>query len=318
MTPSWRRVTPFTWFWNRCPDLNDIPQKQNTESFLRLQRAKVQVYWTARWFQIAQIGLTVVFPVVATVGVASFYPNLKSVTAALSLLIAVVDTWWLDRAQRQLLKVAAKISERYDCDLLQLKWNSFAAGKPVDAEVVADYARRNNSTKGLHDWYPPVAGIAPLWIGRIVCQRANLFYDSALRRHWATILLWVTSVVVVGIFAAAWTEHFTLDLLVTTLAAPATPVLIWMIRESFRQRDAAEANETIKGEAEALIAQLKNATADEDFCTIRSREFQDGIYARRAANPMVIPLLYRLRRARMENQMNEGAKELLDQLGYST
>ena len=41
--------------------------------------------------------------------------------------------------------------------------------------------------------------------------------------------------------------------------------------------DAAEANETIKNEAESLIAHLKSGTVDEDFCTTRSREFQDGI-----------------------------------------
>ena len=170
---------------------------------------------------------------VATVLVASFFPDLKPVSAALSLLIAVLDTWWLDRAQRQLLKTAAKISERYDCDLLQLKWNNFAVGKPADAEVIADYERRNGSNKGLIDWYPPIAGLAPLWIGRIVCQRANLFYDLALRRQWAKILLWVTSIVIIGILVTAWMEHFTLDVLVTTLVAPATPALIWMIRKYF-------------------------------------------------------------------------------------
>lgn len=119
-----------------------------------------------------------------------------------------------------------------------------------------------------------------------------------------------------AILVIGWTEHFTLDVLVTTLAAPATPALIWMIREAFRQRDAADANETIKDEADLLFSQLKTAAADEAICTALSREFQDGIYARRAANPMVIPFLYSIRRSTMEVQMNEGAAELLGQLGF--
>lgn len=146
--------------------MNDIPERQNTEPLLRLQRAKVQVYDVARRYQLAQIILTVVLPVLGAI-TAIKYPQTSPPIAGIALLIAVLDALWLDRAQRQLLKTAAKISERFDCELLRLNWNKFTAGKPLDGEIITGYAQANKKgNQGLIDWYPIVVGAAPLWIGK--------------------------------------------------------------------------------------------------------------------------------------------------------
>jgi hypothetical protein len=54
----------------------------------------------------------------------------------------------------------------------------------------------------------------------------------------------------------------------------AAPVLIWAIRENFRQSDAADAIEFIKGEAEALFDRAKAGLCADAECEQRSREFQ--------------------------------------------
>jgi SMODS-associating 4TM effector domain len=117
-------------------------------------------------------------------------------------------------------------------------------------------------------------------------------------------------------FSALATDLKVVDL--ATVLTPAAPVLIWALRENFRQRDAAEANEFLKREAENLFERAKTGQCDEVECGSRSREFQDGIYGRRAANPLIFPFIYAHMRTEMETRMNAGADELLKDLGIVT
>jgi hypothetical protein len=94
-------------------------------------------------------------------------------------------------------------------------------------------------------------------------------------------------------------------------ATTAAPALIWAVREQFRQSDAADAVETLKSEAEKILDQTKTGLCDEAECERRSREFQDAIFGRRVANPLILPLIYRLMRPELEQQMEAGAEAML-------
>lgn len=48
-------------------------------------------------------------------------------------------------------------------------------------------------------------------------------------------------------------------------------------------------------------------------CERRSREFQDGVFGRRTANPRRLPLIYRFMRPELEQQKEAGADALLKQ-----
>ena len=102
---------------------------------------------------------------------------------------------------------------------------------------------------------------------------------------------------------------------VTTILAPAAPVLIWALRENFRQRDVAEATQIVKSEAETLFESVKAGLCDEAACALKSRELQDAIYRRRSTSPLIFPLIYRSQRTEMEVQMNAGAQALIKSLG---
>ena len=70
------------------------------------------------------------------------YPETRQYVAAISLIIAVLDTAWLDRWQRGKLKTSAKISEQFDCELLEMPWNKLVAGQRPDPEVIVRAARK--------------------------------------------------------------------------------------------------------------------------------------------------------------------------------
>ena len=294
--------------------VNSIPSDQNSEPLLKLLRARQQIYRTAVGYQIAQFIATVILPLLAAVG-GLWLPDWRGPIGAVVIILTGLDVFWLDREMKRQIKVAAKISEQFDCELLQMPWNSFFAGKRVDAQIVHQASTawdRNIDT--ITNWYSRAVGAVPHAEARLICQRLNLGYDSALRRTYGKILLvsFPSIFVVVGLLSY-WRGLAALDALVAVLL-PLAPLALWSIREYFRQKDAADAVDQIKGEADSFFDKLyANAVKQSDYA-LRSREFQDALLQRRSQNPLIAPFLYRALRHRLERGMNDTAEEIVRRL----
>lgn len=215
--------------------MQSIPSRQNEERFQKLLRARQRVYSQASRIQLTQLTFTVAVPLVAAViGIAS--PDARPWVAVVAFFAVVADVLVLDRRQRQKLRLAAKISEQFDCELFGLDWNVFVAGKRALPEDIDGAARAyRGDAASIRDWYPPEAAAAPPHMARIICQRANLQYDSRLREQLGDWLLWA----VVGLSAllavGALVARLDASSFATTVLAPATPVIIWAMRERYRQ-----------------------------------------------------------------------------------
>jgi hypothetical protein len=162
----------------------------------------------------------------------------------------------------------------------------------------------------LTDWYPKIVGTVPLSLARIVCQRTNLWYDSKLRRFYGKVLVVCAFQLPFFLFVAALVANLSMVDFVAVITT-AAPVLIWTIRENFRQADAADALELLKGEAEELFDRAKAGLCTDVESEQKSREFQDAIYNRRVSNPLIFPMIYRMMRSKMEQSMNAGAEAML-------
>lgn len=296
--------------------MNSIPVDQNSPEFMRLMRARSRIYQEASRFQIAQLIVAVAVPVAGAI-VGLRYPEGRAYVAALALAATFLDVLWLDRAQRTKLKLAARISELFDCGLLGLPWNDFVAGKKPDAMTIAEAERawRKGDDK-LRDWYKPKElALAPLHLARLICQQSNLWYDSRLRRRVGTALV----AIAFGLSASLCVAGLALNLpfadFILTVVTPVAPILTWTAREYYRQRDTADALEAIKASADALWSKAVAGECGPDDCGVRSREFQDAIFTRRAGSPLNVPLVYRLLRNTMEANMQAGAGQMLREIG---
>jgi hypothetical protein len=290
--------------------MNPIAADQNTEIFQRLLRARARVYSEAVRLQIAQLMFTIVLPVFGAL-VAMYNATSRPYVAFAALIVTIMDVLWLDRSQRQKLKIAAKLSESFDCGVLRMPWNKFSAGKPVDAEVVHAAARSfNGNQTALMDWYPKIVSTAALPLARIVCQRTNLWYDSHIRRFYGKLLVVCAFQLPFLLFVASLMANLSMVDFVAVITT-AAPVMIWAVRENFRQSDAADAIELLKSEGEVFFDRAKAGLYADVECEQKSREFQDAIYNRRVSNPLIFPIIYRLMRSKMEDSMNAGAEALL-------
>ncbi len=291
--------------------MNTIAKDQNSPQLQRVLKARQRIYWEATKLQVTQLIATVLLPVSGAV-LATFLASSRPWVALYGLIVTVLDVLWIDRSQREKLKVAAKLGEQFDCGVLKLRWNTFAVGKPVNAETVDAAARKWSGNEAhLLDWYTDIAGDAPLPLARIVCQRTNLWYDSSLRRRYGKLLIGVVTVVIVLLIVVAAVRNLTVMDFVA-VAAAVSPAVIWAVRERFRQSDAAESIETVMGEAEKLLEEAKGGQCDDAKCERRSREFQDAIFGRRVANPLILPLIYWIMRTEMERQMKAGVTSLIN------
>jgi hypothetical protein len=290
--------------------MNTIAQDQDTPKFQRLLKARQRVYSDATRYQILQMTLTVALPVVGAI-LALANQEARPYVALYGLIATALDVMWVDRMQRRLLKVAAKISEEFDCGLLKMPWNSFVAGKREDAEVTDAAARRwNDHASSVAGWYTGIAPTARHHMARLVCQRMNLQYDASLRRKYGTYLIWSAGIFFIALIVGAVVKDLRL-IDFAALAATVSPAIFWAIREQFRQSDSAATNEILKGEAEKFLESVRTSGCDDAECEKRSRELQDALFQRRVANPLVLPLVYLLMRNELEKQAWAGADALL-------
>ncbi|WP_375404232.1 S-4TM family putative pore-forming effector [uncultured Sphingomonas sp.] len=299
--------------------MNEIPDRQNSDRSIRLLRARKQVYAVAERFQVAQLLVVVALPIIAAVfGLA--VPEYRAHVALLALIATLSDLLFLDRMQRNKLKLAAKLSEVFDHEVLELPWNEFVVGRRPDPETEIGAARRwRGGDDRLRDWYAPrEIGLAPLHLARIICQRENLWYDSNLRRRTGYALVWIASGVGLMLLAAGIVASLSFADFVLTILVPGAPLIIWALRESFRQQDAADALDQIKTAAEQLWSTVVHGGTSPAELDARSREFQDAIYARRSSNPLPVPFIYSWVRGGMEIEMREGAAAHLAQIGVGT
>ncbi|UGY02472.1 S-4TM family putative pore-forming effector [Bradyrhizobium quebecense] len=290
--------------------MNTIARDQDTPEFQRLLMARQRIYSDATRYQILQIALTVALPVVGAV-LALAYPQARPYVALYGLIATALDVMWVDRMQRRLLKVAAKISEEFDCTLLKMPWNSFVAGKRGDAETIDAAARRwSDDASSIAGWYIGITATARHPMARLVCQRMNLQYDASLRRKYGTYLISGAGILFITLIIAAVANDLKL-IDSAAIAATISPAIFWAIREHFRQSDSAATNEILKGEAEKFLDSVRANGCDDAECDKRSRELQDALFQRRVANPLVLPAVYRLMRNELEKQAHAGADALL-------
>jgi hypothetical protein len=290
--------------------MNTIARDQDSPLFQRVLKARQKIYADATVLQVTQFLATVLLPVAGAI-LGTLYSPARPYVALYGLIVAALDVLWLDRSLRGKLKAAAKIGEDFDCGVLKMPWNGFAAGRRVDEEKI-DVASRNwrGDEARLRGWYGAIPEGAPLPLARVVCQRTNLWYDMSLRRSYRNLLICCAVVVFLGLIVGSAAMKLTM-LDFVAVAATAAPALLWVVREQFRQSDAADAGETLKSDAERLFDEVKSGICSEAECEGRSREFQDAIFGRRVANPLIFLLVYRFMRPEMEKQMEAGADALL-------
>lgn len=295
--------------------MNEIDKKQVEPRMLNLLRARTLIYRYTKNYQAMGLWVSLGFPVVGLVA-SAFFPSSKPFIAFFALTFSFLEVLLFDRWLRTQLKNAAKLQEEFDCAVLGMDWNTFLVGSRIDPEdVFADACRKlsDKDEKRLVNWYPLAVKKLPLHLARLVCQRTNLWYDSALRKRYRVVLLTGAILLVAIVGAASLAINFTMTSFVLSTLAPMTPVMIWAFRECNRQAATCELLDRLNEEVKKLWARSREGRTEQEI-SMWSRELQDAIYNHRVSSPLIFDWIYNRLRNQMEERMNAGAEHWVSEL----
>lgn len=292
-----------------------ISEKQNEERQLQRLAAQRQLYSSAKkifGWQIFLSGLVTVILAILLI----FNPSLKGFVITWGIVITLIDIFWLTNWQKSLRDSAARIQEIFDCDVLELSWHDLKAGKKPDPELIKEqsdkYAKLATKMPPITDWYAKSVGDLPVHIGRIACQRSNVWWDANQRRRFANyiisiIIFIVIFVLVIGILFGTTT---TIEDFVIRIIAPLSPVIFIGIRQYREQMEAATRLDRLKDHAERLWKDALSGKSKIKL-TSDSRNLQDEILENRKKSPLIFDFIFKKLRSNYEEQMNFGVDDLV-------
>lgn len=292
-----------------------IGAAQNSDKQLHRLAAQRQLYATAKHVFGWQV---IISGPVAVAGAVFVFlrPEFKVFVASWGVLVALCDLFWLTPWQKSLRGAAARIQEAFDCDVLELKWNGLKAGQHPDPELVktqsTKYEKWADTISPITDWYPVRTDELPLHVGRIICQRASLRWDSTQRRQYAAWLVGIVAFIFVVVCGLALAGGASLEALLLKGILPLAPALLIALRQFTDQQEAADRLDKLKDHCgtiwkAALSGKSKSAVTD------MSRNLQDEIFEIRRKAPPVLDFIFNRLRSEYEASMNHAADEYVSE-----
>jgi SMODS-associating 4TM effector domain len=299
---------------------NTIPADQNKPEGIRCLRASRQVLKEAKDIGTLQQVLSAT-SAVAGPAVSVFFPYLRAWPALYGAIILLVDVIFLEPELKRKQELKAKIQELFDTELYDLDWNLLKCGKKPDAEdlvaLAANHQKKNPSRDNLLNWYPADVGKLPIDHARFVCQRANMRWDSSLRRKFSRfyiiglVAMWAVGAIY-GLGAGMTMAEFVLSVVV-----PILPLSVKLWRDHRKQVDAAEKSERTKEYLEEVWHRSFMVDFPPSPLSLKNyaRDLQDELYQRRKTAPDIPDWFYSRSREDFERQMKQGSAEMVSEAG---
>lgn len=299
---------------------NDIPQRQNEPEFTNLLSAYSRAYDDSAWYGSWQTGLAVGAALLIP-AVNAFVPAFHPWGALIGIAILLADAFFLEKAVKKNQELGAKLQELFDTRLFGLPWNDVRARGRPDPEVIAGltaafmekHAGDQKRLDRMKDWYPKAAGTVPIEYGRLICQRASMWWDEDLRRRYCTFYILLICLLVGGAFAYGLGLGLSLSQFVLAVAVPVAPAVVKIWRGYMKHEESAAASERTRQTLQSTWTQAMASTLPTEVLNAHARHIQDELLDRRKNSSRVPGWFYLLKRSKLEYQMNHGAEEMVGQ-----
>lgn len=295
--------------------MNNIASKQNEQKQLEKLAAQREIYSFAKRLYLLQICLTVLIPIGLFI-ISSIWTNLLIYSALFGVVAFIVNGIMLQPIIKAHKIKAAKIQELFDCEVLDLETSPLKVVNDIAVEeVLLNYnahKKIETNIEKIRDWYPTNIVELPISIARIICQRANCWWDSKLRIRYSTFLKYFGLSVFFALFIYAFISK--VDLTAFTLyLSGLIPFFQFCNNECIEHKEAASRlNELVKYSQDIWDYALENP---EDYYRMKlnSRRLQDEIYEHRCKSPLILDKFYNLFRDQNEILMNRTSEILLEE-----
>lgn len=294
--------------------MNSIQKEQNSARSITLHAAKSHYYAAAERTQTAQL-IILVANALFWPAFLAWKPEFKIWSALAALVIPAVELAVIEPLQKKWKTCGARIQEAFDCGILGLTWNDFKVGDHAREEDIASGAAKFKKAKGdetmLKDWYTFDFGDLPISHARLVCQRANAWWDSELRGKYITVIKWTVCGLGLAALVIGIATGLTVEKLILAVTAPITPICMWGIKEVRKQSAVVSDGERVVRHLDSVWRRVSSGLLTEQELEIESRSLQNEIYDRRKGNAVNPQWLYWKKRDEFQKLMVEAGKQLL-------
>ncbi|MFC4634429.1 S-4TM family putative pore-forming effector [Dokdonia ponticola] len=295
--------------------MNKISIKQNEQKQLERLAAQREIYSFAKKLHLVQIILTVFLPIAFFI-ISSIYTSFIAYSALFGILAFVVDGVFITPLIKNQKNKAAKIQELFDCEVLELDKSPLKVATDVSVEeILLNYNAHKKiaaNIENIRDWYPTNITDLPISIARIICQRANCWWDSTLRIRYSNFLKYFAIVVLLSIFIVSFFNKSEVTEL-TLFLSGLIPFFQFCNKESFEHHDAAERLNELVQYSESIWQEAINTPEDYHRNKLNSRRLQDEIFEHRSKSPLILDKFYNLFRDQNEVLMNRTSEILIEE-----
>jgi hypothetical protein len=203
---------------------------------------------------------------------------------------------------------ASTVQEQFDTNVFVLEWNDLL-GRRLDPEEVASAAHRfRGDRRALTDWYETPTDL-PRRFAVLLCQRANLRWDSTSRSTYVAILTTVFVAVVGAAVVVAAMHGLTLgDFAVAML--PMAPAVRYYVATVRGHWTAAQDQSAAKSLVDLVFR--RSLRSPRLLTDAHLRRIQDRIFALRSQAPPVPDWLYWRMRDQRDFEMRAAVRRLAE------
>ena len=221
--------------------MSQITEKQNTVKNLELLAAQRYLYTFAKKLQRLEVFLCV--PCLVVLSILSIYLDSdKIVVSIASVGVVLTNTLILGPWIESIKARAAKIQNLFDCNVLDIPWNSLKLGAKPGQEIIiecaAKYEKKEPDFGSLKDWYSSEPSDSEETSTSLVHQKTNVWWDSYLRRRFIIYRLIVDVAFFLLLLAICTITDCSLKSFILQVLIPLIPLFLLSNRLYRRHRKA--------------------------------------------------------------------------------
>jgi len=295
---------------------NQIIKTQESETHLRMMAAANHLYSDVKKLLIIKTVFTVPIPLILALFAVS-YPQYRVWPALIGILVVFIDMLWIEDLVVRWKKRAANIQELNDTKLFELPWKKFKAGsKPVDENVMeasTQYLKRKGNFKEFIDWYEKPVESLPLYLGRLVCQRINIWYDREIRLKYLIGLRVTISMGIIALIMVGLIKDMQLEGVFMSLLMPLFPTLRWFFKEIKTQKASVNLLDRMLFYVRDVWETALNGEISVSEAGEKARELQDELYIHRCTNNPILDWIYDKLKKTISQNVSDTTKHLVNE-----
>jgi hypothetical protein len=291
---------------------DDIRQRQNEDSSLKLLAAQRQIYCDEKLLFGVQLALASTNALVGAV--IALLPGTNLLVIGSGLIVTILNEA-LAFATGDQQKQAARIQEQFDCYVLGLPPNPLHTGDPEPPETIAKASGRYDPAKAppLPDWYVGNLQKLTLTAARILCQRTNCSYDIGLRERYGRALWIAFGVSLVIVTLIGTVGGMTVFDWLSKLVGPLLPALCLILKHNRANSESITRLTELRTHADQLWNQCQSQSLSENELLERSRRLQDQLFDHRSRSLLQFEWLYKLSRPSVESFVTASADSMIEE-----